>query len=418
MIARIEALRYKSLKYISQEVKRFQVLVGPNATGKSNFLDAIAFLGDLLLEGPEYAVANRASRPERIEELVWNQEGTRLELAVELRAPENSIAGKRQHPACRYEIAVGQDKESREPIVLAETLFLLPTLTTSEPYKRNLFPVEREAPPTILYGSRKTPPGWVTVVKKIEESGNDYFKSETGKWNLQFRFGPTKTALANLPEDATKFPVATWAKRFLLGGITPLVLDSAEMGKPQPKERGWMLWLNGSNLASLVQRLKKSRTRYEAWLQHIQTVLPELKEIRVRERPEDRHVYLTLVHTNGLRIPAWLVSAGTLRLLGLTLIPYLDSVDDVYLIEEPENGIHPRAVQAVFDSLSSAYNSQVLVATHSPVFLSLTEPAEVLCFSKTQSGATDIVSGRDHPKLRDWKGQVSIADYFAAGVLG
>ncbi len=48
MIALVEAKGYKCLRYIRQPLERFHVLVGPNASGKTTFLDVIAFLGDLL----------------------------------------------------------------------------------------------------------------------------------------------------------------------------------------------------------------------------------------------------------------------------------------------------------------------------------------------------------------------------------
>ena len=113
-----------------------------------------------------------------------------------------------------------------------------------------------------------------------------------------------------------------------------------------------------------------------------------------------------------------MASDGTLRFLALTLPAYLPDFTGVYLIEEPENGIHPGAVESVFQSLSSVYEAQILLATHSPVILSLATPESVLCFKKTSQGATDIVSGRDHPKLRDWKGHPNLDVLFASGVLG
>jgi predicted ATPase len=105
-------------------------------------------------------------------------------------------------------------------------------------------------------------------------------------------------------------------------------------------------------------------------------------------------------------------------LLALTLLAYLPDLEGVFLIEEPENGIHPRAVETVFQSLSSVYRAQVLVATHSPVVLSIAKPESVLCFAKTQEGATDIVAGSEHPKLREWKGETDLGTLFASGVLG
>jgi hypothetical protein len=58
------------------------------------------------------------------------------------------------------------------------------------------------------------------------------------------------------------------------------------------------------------------------------------------------------------------------------------------------------------------------MATHSPVILGCVEAPQVLCFAKTDEGATDIVSGDKHPKLSDWKGSPDFSVLFAGGVLG
>ena len=47
MVNRIEASGFRSLRYVSQRLGPFHVLVGPNASGKSAFLDVLAFLSDL-----------------------------------------------------------------------------------------------------------------------------------------------------------------------------------------------------------------------------------------------------------------------------------------------------------------------------------------------------------------------------------
>jgi predicted ATPase len=72
----------------------------------------------------------------------------------------------------------------------------------------------------------------------------------------------------------------------------------------------------------------------------------------------------------------------------------------------------------VFQSLSSAYNAQILLATHSPVILNIVDPADVLCFVKNEGGATDIVTGDLHPALQEWRREVGLGELFAGGVLG
>jgi predicted ATPase len=137
----------------------------------------------------------------------------------------------------------------------------------------------------------------------------------------------------------------------------------------------------------------------------------------VIEREEDRHLYLEVQYDSGLKAPSWTVSDGTLRLLALTLIAYLQIPSRVYLIEEPENGVHPQAVETIYKSLASSYTNQILCATHSPVLLSLAEPGQILCFAQTDDGAVDIISGAEHPNLRDWRREVDLGSLFATGVL-
>jgi predicted ATPase len=104
--------------------------------------------------------------------------------------------------------------------------------------------------------------------------------------------------------------------------------------------------------------------------------------------------------------------------LALTIPAYLKQFSGVLLIEEPENGIHPKAIETVIQSLSSIYEAQVLIATHSPIALGMLSPAQVLCFAKDDEGATDIVNGSLHPALRDWKsGEPDFGILFASGIL-
>ena len=51
MIRRIEALGYRCLQDVNQTLGSFHVLVGPNASGKTTFLDVVVFLGDLVSGG-------------------------------------------------------------------------------------------------------------------------------------------------------------------------------------------------------------------------------------------------------------------------------------------------------------------------------------------------------------------------------
>ena len=150
---------------------------------------------------------------------------------------------------------------------------------------------------------------------------------------------------------------------------------------------------------------------------HIQCALDGFHSLKVIEREDNRHKYLMLKYGNGLEVPSWKASDGTLRLLALTMLAYLPDANGVYLIEEPENGIHPGVLEDMYNSLSCVYDAQVLLASHSPLFVTVADVDNLLCFGRTSEGVIDVVPGRSHPRLRDWQHEVDLGTFFASGIL-
>ncbi|HZN40173.1 MAG TPA: ATP-binding protein [Planctomycetota bacterium] len=424
---RVEALGYRSLRYVAQDLGPFHVLVGPNAGGKSTFLDVLALLGDIVRVGAQGAIEGepRLGIPHRAPDgkhLTWLRQGARIELVVEFSIPADRLSRLRNggekangERSCRYEVALDVGAQLQ---IASETLWLQPVRKPQQ-VQRDLFPSSQPAPDNIVHLARKRmQAGWRKVLWRGEEPANVTFSSETGNWNSPFRIAQDKAALASLPEDETKFPVATWFRQALANGVQRIALSAEGIRQPCPPSRTRGLLPDGSNLPFVVNLLETQHPdRLRAWVAHVQEALPDLKTVSTREREEDRHRYLVIGYTNGLEAPSWLVSDGTLRLLALTLLAYVPELTGTYLIEEPENGIHPRAVETVFQSLSSVYDAQVLLATHSPVVLSMANLDQVLCFARASDGATDVVPGRMHPRLRDWKGDVDLGSLLASGVL-
>lgn len=392
MITLVEARNYRCLRDIRQPLDPFHVLVGPNASGKTTFLDVIAFLGRLVSDDVDAAIEERT---QNFYDLVWRREGTEFELAIEARIPEElqDRITKKDLDTVRYEVVLALDPVSQERGLRSERVLL-----------------KKEGRSTGL--SESMPP----IIAKMDK-GVDAFQSEISLEISVYKLGARRSALGNLLPDETKFPVSLWLKEMLTSGVQPFVLNSLLIRKASPPGQGPGFKPDGSNLPWVIADLRhRSPDRFRQWIAHLRTAFPDLEGIDTIERPEDRHRYLVLQYEGGFKVPSWMASDGTLRMLALTLPAYLEDFKGIYLVEEPENGIHPRAIETMFQSLSSVYNAQVLAATHSPVVLSVVEPEQVLCFSKTPEGATEIVRGSEHPALRAWKGETNLGVLFAAGV--
>jgi predicted ATPase len=420
VISRVEALGFRSLRDLSFPLGPFHVVVGPNESGKTTFFDVLHFMRALVSDGVEEAVS---ARTHDLRDLFWKREGESFELAIEARIPESkrALLPEPQLDTIRYEVAVGLDSESQEPNIpaIVDEKVVLKEADKAQPEEREFFPFDSPPRKTLL--SPKT--GAVrTVVHKVPGRKDNYYSEvyrERGKgWLVAFQLGPRKSALSLLPGDETKFPVTTWFKALLTEKIRPFRLSRSGLRAASPPGQDRAMNTDGGNLPWVVTGLAESSPdRFRKWVEHVKTALPDLETITTREREDDRRRYVLLRYRGGLEVPSWGASDGTLRLLALTLPAYLEDFSGVCLFEEPENGIHPSAVRTLFDSLSSIPTAQVLMATHSPVVLSAAEPHQVICFAKTDGGATDVVAGHEHPALREWRGDLNLGHLFVEGVL-
>jgi predicted ATPase len=233
--------------------------------------------------------------------------------------------------------------------------------------------------------------------------------------------------LALTPPDEERYPTANTVRRFLMQGVRYIQLNSPAMRLPCPAIRSTDLDLDGTNLARVVGRLLGANgglgpfwaehgTQVSNWAEHLRYALPDLVNIGWARRQADNAEYLTLRYENGLEAPSWVLSDGTLRMLALTLPAFLPPESTLYMVEEPENGVHPKALEIILRSLSTVPGAQMLLATHSPFVVQQCGIAPLLCFSRDNDGA-HVTLGRNHPILSNWDGTPDLGIVFAAGLL-
>jgi energy-coupling factor transporter ATP-binding protein EcfA2 len=407
MIQLLQAKNFRMLRSNSVALQPFQVLVGQNATGKSTLLGALQLIGDVLGSGVRFAVERVAPS---FYDLCFDP-AQPVALAVQLSIP--GAGGEAR--LLRYEIEIGIDVNS-ELRVLQENLFILPEEGGGEP-EPSLFGEEFF---TLIHPA--VPRHWRKVVSKTKE-GRDYFRDEKTEWNNVFRFGLDRAALGSLPEDPERFPLSIAARNALRGGIRTLQLEAPQLRSTSPPGSSSKMELDGSNLPHVVRAFaQRDSVLFDQWVQHVATAIEGLEAIKVREREEDRHLVLEAWFRGQHReaVPSWLLSDGTLRLMALTLLSYAATEDDLdtYLIEEPENGLHPLAIQVVYETLSQPpSNAQVLCATHSPIFLAQADLEHALVFRRAAEGYAVVRRAPEIPELQAWAGRVILPDLFVTGVL-
>ncbi len=413
MIRAVEIENFRMLASNRVSLEHFQVLVGANATGKTTFLDAIQFVSDVLRNGVRQAVE---ARTHNFWDLLFDTKRP-LRFAFELEVPASASITDETSDVLRYELEVGHDND--ELRVLRENLWLpqddgVPRAAWAS--QKSLFGEE------VLEVLRDNRKGWRKVVGKSAE-GRDYFKDERTNWNNMFRFGTDRAALGSLPEDPERFPRALAVRDLLRNGVQTLALDARRMREPAKPGSRPPLALDGSNLPFVARDLaERDPVLFQDWVAQMGDAVHGLTAIDTWERPEDKHLVLRarFAGAHDSPVPSWMLSDGTLRLMAITLLSYASTPtsNQIYLVEEPENGLHPPAIQTAYEALARGpLGVQVLAATHSPVFLSQVGLREVLVFQRTPSGTSMIRHGSEVPELKSWVDKRNLSDLLVTGVL-
>ncbi|MBF0144938.1 MAG: AAA family ATPase [Magnetococcales bacterium] len=381
MIVGISIHNFKSIRSLDPplELDRFHVLVGPNASGKSTFLDAIDFVRDCLLEGPRKAVESRVAE---FRDLTWMRKGGSIK--IELWLDMGPILEEPKDSLLQYLLMIQEDP-THGVCVGEESLRRYSKAWL--PAGKNLEFSDQVKPKRLLGKTAK---------------GSDFFTREKGTYQDSFVFGLDRLTLSNTPPDELRYPTANAVKRFLLHGVRFIQLNSHAMRWPCPATRSRELELDGTNLARVVGRLLEESTAnhqntdhespLEAWTDHLRYALPELQTISWNQRTPDNAEYIELKYRDGLTCPSWLISDGTLRMMGLTLLAFLKPEAGIYMVEEPENGVHPKALELIMSALSAIPMVQMLVATHSPFVVQQMGREALLCFSRSDQEGTLIDS--------------------------
>ncbi|WP_283137126.1 methylation-associated defense system AAA family ATPase MAD3 [Rhizohabitans arisaemae] len=433
MITKIEAHNYRCFRELSIDLDRYHVLAGANGAGKTTMLDIPTLLGEMMLGGQHQGLSRvflgrqRRGIPARastLTELLHRGHGSSVSFAIEARLPDKvadlltgaSGSGPARDPFThiRYELCLSVSPH--ELSVAFENLYLFSS-------QRDL-PASFGFMPGRLFTAENgiSPSSWQPVILRDLKPSTRFFPETTANESgiPPLRIPPSQPALGATPADPTLFPAALWFASLLQEDVVFFEPDWTALRRPVPPGMPELLEPSGLSIPWLALALQESDPeRFASWVDHVRTALPQVERIRVVEREEDHHAYFAVEYTGGYRVTSSGLSDGTLRILALSLLPYLDgaALPRLLVTEEPENGIHPRAIETVVQSLSSLYDSQVWVSTHSPIVLAATDLADVLTARIDPTGAVTVIPGKQHPRLRDWQGSIDIGTLFAAGVL-
>ena len=374
------------------ELEPLNVLIGPNASGKSNLIEAF----ELLRSTPtDFAAAIRDGGGPR--EWIWKGQPRVGSATMEtVLAKENPARDPLRH---RLEFSTVQNRVE----VLDEAI-------------EELEPRPGEKEPFFYYRFQHGNP-----VINIRQSEGDDRRAERRLRREDFR--STQSVLAQR-KDPDLYPEVTWVgnqfremqlfREWTFGRFGAL-------RTPQPADLpGDRLLPNASNLALVLNEIEhRDGTHFNAALRRF---FPRFKRMTTRVAGGTVQFYL---HESDIDspIPATRLSDGTIRFIAILAILLAPDPPSFVCIEEPELGLHPDAVAQMAELLVEASSRmQLVVTTHSESLVSaLTECPDAVITCERPGPATTLHRldpGLDPEHLKGWLNDYSLGDLWGMGELG
>lgn len=419
MLTRIEIDGFKTFEGFGLDLRPFVVILGPNASGKSNLFDAIRLLSRFADVDLRTAVTEMRGEPtELFRRKPDGDYGTRMSFAVEVlldpqvRDPwggQFSI----KHSRVRYEVEIERRRDERgieRLAVIRENA--APILRKDDRWRQERSKAFSDA---FLKSSRQSP--WLTT--EIAEWKPISFKiSQDGQ---RGRTRPAKAAEATVLSSigSVEFP-HLYALRAELRSWRFLQLDPVALREPSPIFAAEELEPDGKNLATVLARIQAETAtgeRPKGALADIAAdlagLIPGVVGLSISEDQEKRNYRIDVELRDGPPFSARVISDGTLRVLALLTILHDPRYRSLVCFEEPENGVHPlrlktlihRARELVTDPGSEDVDpaeplTQLLINSHSPVVLSSLSLGEgEAMFADTVSAVGGRLSAKENGRM-------------------
>lgn len=178
----------------------------------------------------------------------------------------------------------------------------------------------------------------------------------------------------------------------------------------------------GENFAALLKGIasdEKLRSAYLSWLR--QLTPSEVEDITILQGALGESLFAIKEHGNIY--PAPILSDGTLRFAAIAAAFFQTDMPDILTIEEIENGIHPSRLRLLLELLKSqsSPNRQVIATTHSPVALAWLNEKDYattfFCKKDDQTGASSITPLNNVPRFLEIVRKQPLGDLFTEGWL-
>ena len=359
MINKISIRNFKSLAETSVELGPFTVLVGANGSGKSSFLQAIELIS-WAVRFPSLQSALEENQIEFRDLVHLRSPQALIEFNLDLTVQVPALGDE---PARVESVEMFIDLVKKRYAYLKWEVVLRPNLCGDPIAEIEILPFGVVSAKNFRYA--------------IESPVSGGSQSRIEHQNVALGHSMLRDVF-QAKNAKSQFPVLYQVARLFMDYVHYEIWGPDHLRKPTAtrENAGLNLGKSGANLPGLLWRIRKSEDdRWAALVADLRESFPNIRDIVFRKgiQPGELGLEFTESTAGGkpLRYRPSQMSDGFMRLLALLAIKHQSVPLPLLGYEEPENGLHPAALDDCMRHLKAIANrgTQVIMTTHSPYLL-------------------------------------------------
>jgi len=413
MLKKIEIENFKSLEDCSIELRSFSVLVGPNASGKTNLVDLFKLLGKIYADGEPFPFLDWWG----YDNVVWDRKEEvpiTVKLFFELAGYNFSFETVFTGVGGRFQIL--KEAFEMEGFLTLERKGEWLRVRHDEKFLEDAWEKiqgmdERDSSFRKLLERRKEDlleqsvrvhkvksPYCVFEDAELEDSMNNLAlvliedERQTQRYPMFILEPSIETEIKYEEEEELKFEqplseYAEWKIRKFIENITILKgLDIRKMKEPYKQRREVLISEDGSNVCNILYNLFLEENKIPDRIDSLMSYIFPDTSLRF-ELTQDGRVLMKVFerYASGRLLELYppQISDGFYK--ALTLLTALESEPSLLVVDEVENSLHAKALELLIDELKMS-ECMTILTTHSPMVVDIVEPKDLILVEKGDEG--------------------------------
>lgn len=406
LIKHLHIENFKSYKVQDIELNNFSIIIGSNAAGKSNIIDAFRFISNIV----EYGISDAISLSGGWEYLLNNKIKKNKPLVFEFElVPNNTIEKLYEYSKIVYTFKIKFPKNRNDYNIIEDSLTLVNHITLNNDKNDTMD---------------------IPITYKINQSGTgkikEFISKECKKIIEENSIKVSLEPVINIINNETDKKELILNKMYFIIMFRTSVKNFIKIYDFDSKllKRSSLITTknefeeDGSNMAAILQKILKNKRNKETLINYLKDCLPFVESVSAKTNNDKSVTYsVTENYTNSM-FRANFLSDGTVNIIAIIIALYFENNPTV-ILEEPERNLHPQLMSKVIDMAEeSSKKQQIIITTHTPELIKYADINSLFLVQRDKCGFSKIIKPANSERVKIFlENEMGIDELFSSGLL-